>query len=115
MEYILLSSSNYKTKGDFYSARRKLVSQGYTIVESSKKCVKLQKKEENLQEKIHNEVEKQLTNKNRFYDMISYISQNASNTGFIVIPIKSYEIKKPSGTLEETENDDIFIVKLNQE
>ena len=107
MEYTLLNSSNYKTKGEFYNTRRKLVSQGYTVVESSKKHVKLQKKQEILQEK-----EQELTKKNRFYEMISYISQNASNTGFIVIPIKSYEIKKPSGTIEETENDDIFIVKL---
>ena len=99
MEYTVLNSRDYKTKGDFYNARRKLVSQGYTVVESSKKHVKLQKKQE-------------LINKNRFYEMISYISQNSNNTGFIVIPIKSYEIKKPSGTIEETDNDDIFIVKL---
>jgi hypothetical protein len=112
MEYTVLNSRDYKTKGDFYNARRKLVSQGYIVVESSKKQVKLQKKEETLQEKIHNEVEKQLTKKSNFYEMISYISQNASNTGFIVIPIKSYEIKKPSGTIEETNDDDVFILKL---
>jgi len=113
MEYTVLTCNNFKTKADFYNARRKLVCQGYTVIESSKKCVKLQRKsEETLQEIIHNEVEKQLTKKSNFYDMISYISQNASNSGFIVIPIKSYEIKKPAGILEETENDDIFILKL---
>lgn len=113
MEYIVLNSSDYKTKADFYNARRKLVSQGYNVVESSKRCVKLKRKsKETLQEKIHNEVEKQPTKKSIFYDMVSYISQNASNNGFIVIPIKSYEIKKPAGILEETDSDDIFILKL---
>ena len=123
----ILYSENCSSRKDFYTKKRYYIQQGYFIKYQTKNKIVFVKQDgkQDVKQDVKHDVkpdvkpdtehdEKMIIDKkSSFYQMISYIKTIQSNTGFLVIPIKNYEIQKEIATLEESsEDENIFIVKL---
>ena len=107
----ILYSEKCSSRKDFYTKKRRYLEQGFCIKHQTKHKIVFVKHD--IEHDTEHDQKTIIDKKSSFYQMISYIKTIQSNTGFLVIPIKNYEIQKEIATLEESsEDENIFIVKL---
>lgn len=107
----ILYAKDCNCRKDFYMKKRQYLNEGFIIKEETKHKIVFVKHDAKHDDK-HDE-KCMIDKKSSFYQMITYVKTLQSNTGFLVIPIKNYEIQKEIATLEESKQDEnIFIVKL---
>ena len=92
----ILYAEDCNCRKDFYIKKRQYLNQGFFIKEETKHKIVFAKPDVKPDVRHNTEQDEKtiIDKKSSFYQMISYVKTIQSNTGFLVIPIKNYEIQK---------------------